>query len=156
MSVSPASLVNYKVDWKSHYSIFFLENEMIYKETKTSIFIFVWTTILYEYTISPENEFNIFFDNTRMRIKIYYVISYIANEGRHVRINLLNRFIGCWTLFLWFQQVILSVFTDLFWRWKLSVKVRCQIYCVNFESLTINYHSSSYQTCCYFSHDVYR
>ena len=73
---------------------------MIYKETKTSIFIFVWTTVLYEYTISLENEFNKFFDNTRVRIKIYYVISYIANEGRHVRIKLLNRFIGCCTLFL--------------------------------------------------------
>jgi GH25 family lysozyme M1 (1,4-beta-N-acetylmuramidase) len=55
------------------------------------IFMFVCTTVLYEYMNSVRNDVCNLFVNTHVLIKIYrdfyHCVLYIANEGRHVRIN---------------------------------------------------------------------
>ena len=54
-------------------------------------FMFVCTTVLYEYINSLSNDTCNLFINTHARIKIYrefyHSIIYIANEGCHVRIT---------------------------------------------------------------------
>jgi hypothetical protein len=64
------------------------------QRNKTSISIFVCTTVLYEYMNSPKNEINNSFNNTHVQIKIYrefyHDIIYIANEGRRVIIIVLH------------------------------------------------------------------
>jgi hypothetical protein len=58
----------------------------------TGMFMFVCTSVLYEYMNSLRNAVCNLFVNMHVRIKIYHqfyhCIIYIANEGRHVRILL--------------------------------------------------------------------
>ena len=61
------------------------------KINKTSIFMFVCTTVLYEYMTSFRNDVNNLFDITHVRIKIYgelyHCIIYITFAKRHVRVT---------------------------------------------------------------------
>ena len=61
------------------------------EKTNMGIFMFVCTTVLYEYMNSVRNDVCNLFVNTHVLIKIYrdfyHCVIYIANEGRHVRIN---------------------------------------------------------------------
>ena len=77
-----------KVDrWLSF--IFFAE-KIICKETIQVFFMFICTALMYEYMRSFRKDVNNLFDNTCVRIKLYWEFYdgtiYIANERRHVRI----------------------------------------------------------------------
>ena len=79
---------NYKVNVDRWLSLVFLPEKKI---SKTSIFMFVCTTVLYEYMTSFRNDVNNLFDITHVRIKIYgelyHCIIYITFEERHVRVT---------------------------------------------------------------------
>jgi hypothetical protein len=72
------------------------------EKNNMSIFMFVCNTVLYEYMNSMRNDVCNLFFNTHVLIKIYgnfyHCIIYIANEGRHVKIN--NIYTYIWTPFL--------------------------------------------------------
>ena len=63
----------------------------MYVKNNTDIFMFLCTTILYEYMTSLRNDVCNLFPNMHVRIKtyheFYHYIIHIANEGRHVRIK---------------------------------------------------------------------
>ena len=70
---------------------FLVFSENIYVKNNTDIFMFLCTTILYEYMTSLRNDVCNLFTNMHVRIKtyheFYHYIIHIANEGRHVRIK---------------------------------------------------------------------
>jgi len=70
-------------------SIFF--GKKLYVKKQFENFMFVCTTVLYEYMNLLRNDVYNLFVNMHVRIKIYlefyYGIIYIANEVHHVRIN---------------------------------------------------------------------
>ena len=79
-----------------------------------SIFMFVCTTVLYEYMNSMRNDVCNLFVNTHVLIKIYgifyHCIIYIANEGRHVKINNIYTYIYGHTLFDSFGPLVSFVY----------------------------------------------
>ena len=79
------------------------------------IFMFVCTTVLYEYMNSRRNNVCNLFANTHVWIKIcheiYHCIIYVVNEGSHVRI--VSNWLCCWKL-------LVSVTPITSWRYRLK------------------------------------
>ena len=88
----------------AHTSKVFFSGKQFMSRNNSRIFMFVCTTVLYEYMNLLRNEVYNLLVNTHVWIKIhrqfYHTIIYMANEGRRVRINV-RSFRGL--SFIWFH-----------------------------------------------------